>query len=47
MDTGAFIFFYNGNKINFDAIKFGKFTDEVAYTAAKYLREYFFYNKHF
>lgn len=38
MDTGAFIFFYNGNKINFDAIKFGKFTDEVAYTAAKYLR---------
>ncbi|XP_022834289.1 uncharacterized protein LOC111362022 isoform X2 [Spodoptera litura] len=38
MDTGSFMFVYNGKNNNFDAVKFGKFTDEVAYTAAKYLR---------
>ncbi|KAF9416702.1 hypothetical protein HW555_006015 [Spodoptera exigua] len=38
MDSGSFIFVYNDKKNNFDAVKFGKFTDEIAYTAAKYLR---------
>ncbi|KAJ8734645.1 hypothetical protein PYW08_013895 [Mythimna loreyi] len=38
MDTGSFIFVYNSKTNNFDLMRFEKFADEVAYTAARFLR---------
>uniref|UniRef100_A0A2A4JJW1 Uncharacterized protein n=1 Tax=Heliothis virescens TaxID=7102 RepID=A0A2A4JJW1_HELVI len=38
MDTGSFMFVYNSKTNNFNAVRFDKFTDEVAFTAARYLR---------
>lgn len=38
MDTGSFMFVYNGKINNFNLVRFEKFADEVAYTAARFLR---------
>ncbi|CAB3236949.1 unnamed protein product [Arctia plantaginis] len=38
MDAGSFIFVYNSKTQNFNSLQFEKFMDEVAHTAARYLR---------
>ncbi|KAJ8734181.1 hypothetical protein PYW07_014732 [Mythimna separata] len=38
MDSGSFIFVYNSKTNNFNLVRFEKFADEVAYTAARFLR---------
>lgn len=38
MDTGSFMFLYNSKTHNFDSSQFEKFINDVAYAAAKFLR---------